>query len=54
MKENAESKYFVINESTGQKVSQKALPLEEAKKLIGKKLTESAGEKFSLREYLCG
>ncbi len=51
MEENA--KYFVVDSETGRKVNQKALPLEEAKAFMEKKLTESSGsQKLILKQYL--
>ena len=49
--ENA--KYFVIDSETGRRISQKAIPLEEAKVLL-EKLTESASgnQKLVLKQYL--
>lgn len=56
MRQNANERYFVISES-GQKLT-KAIPLEEAQRMIQQKLTESQEKgtdppKLSLRQYLC-
>ena len=53
MEENA--KYFIVDSESGQKVNTKPLPLKEAEELMGRKLTESAGEKkYVLKQYLLG
>jgi hypothetical protein len=54
--EESTQKYFVLNEETGAKVSPKALPIEEARKLLDRTLTEAVGEKpkLVLKQYLIG
>jgi hypothetical protein len=55
--EESTQKYFVLNEKTGQNISPRALPLEEAKKLLERTLNESVEEdkpKLVLKQYLAG
>jgi hypothetical protein len=54
--EESGQKYFVLNEETGERISNKALPLEEARNLLDKTLNESVGQrpKLVLKQYLIG
>ena len=58
MVENAETRYFVVDKDTGEKVTSKPLPLEEAKKVMENTLTESksSGQQrnLGLKQYLLG